>query len=42
LLLWQWLRLEKKDNLPQQLQEREYPNDRKLLAEIVMEGQFKN
>jgi hypothetical protein len=33
--------LEKKDNLPQQLQEREYPNDRKPLAEIVMEGQFK-
>ena len=30
-----------KDNLPRQLQEREYPNDRKLLAEIVMEGQFK-
>jgi len=30
-----------KDNLPQQLQEREYPNDRKPLAEIVMEGQFK-
>ena len=30
-----------KDNLPQQLQEREYPNERKPLAEIVMEGQFK-
>ena len=30
-----------KDNLPQQLQEREYPSDRKPLAEIVMEGQFK-
>jgi len=30
-----------RDNLPQQLQEREYPNDRKPLAEIVMEGQFK-
>jgi len=28
-----------KDNL--QLQEREYPNDRKPLTEIVMEGQFK-
>ena len=28
-----------KDNL--QLQEREYPSDRKPLAEIVMEGQFK-
>ena len=30
-----------RDNLPQQLQEREYPNDRKPLAEIVMEEQFK-
>jgi hypothetical protein len=30
-----------KDNLPQQLQGREYPSDRKPLAEIVMEGQFK-
>ncbi|HXX98213.1 MAG TPA: nitroreductase family protein [Candidatus Bathyarchaeia archaeon] len=30
-----------KDNLPQQLQEREYPSDRKPLAEIVMEGQFR-
>ena len=30
-----------KENLPQQLQEREYPNDRKPLADIVMEGQFK-
>jgi nitroreductase len=30
-----------KDNLPPQLQERELPNDRKPLAEIVMEGQFK-
>jgi hypothetical protein len=27
-----------KDNLPQQLHEREYPNNRKPLAEIVMEG----
>jgi nitroreductase len=30
-----------KDNLPQQLQEREYPNDRKPLKDIVMEGQYK-
>jgi nitroreductase len=30
-----------KDSLPQQLQEREYPSDRKPLAEIVMEGRFK-
>jgi hypothetical protein len=30
-----------KDNLPQQLQEIEYPSDRKPLAEIVMEGQFR-
>ena len=30
-----------KDNLPQQLQEREYPSDRKPLAEIVMEGEFR-
>jgi len=30
-----------KDNLLQQLQEREYPNERKPLAEIVTEGQFK-
>jgi len=29
-----------KENLPPQLQERENPNDRKPLAEIVMEGQF--
>jgi nitroreductase len=29
-----------KVHLPPQLQEREYPNDRKPLAEIVMEGQF--
>src|SRR6476469_9946724 len=29
-----------KENLPQQLQEREHPNDRKPLAEIIMEGQF--
>ena len=25
----------------QQLQEREHPNDRKPLAEIIMEGQFR-
>jgi nitroreductase len=30
-----------KDNLPPQLQEKEHPNDRKPLVEIVMEGQFK-
>ena len=30
-----------KDNLPPQLQEREHPNDRKPLAEIVMEGHFR-
>lgn len=30
-----------KDNLPTQLQEREQPNDRKPLTEIVMEGQFR-
>jgi nitroreductase len=30
-----------KDNLPSQLQERESPNDRKPLAEIIMEGQFR-
>ena len=30
-----------KENLPPQLQEREQPNDRKPLAEIVMEGQFR-
>ncbi len=30
-----------KDNLPLQLQEREQPNDRKPLTEIVMEGQFR-
>lgn len=29
-----------KNNLPAQLQEREHPNDRKPLAEIIMEGQF--
>ena len=31
-----------KDNLLQQLQEREYPSDRKPLAEIVMEGSYEN
>ena len=30
-----------KENLPSQLHEKEHPNDRKPLAEIVMEGQFK-
>ena len=30
-----------KNNLPPQLQEREQPNDRKPLTEIVMEGQFR-
>ena len=30
-----------KDNLSEQLQEREYPSDRKPLEEIVMEGQFR-
>ena len=30
-----------KNSLPPQLQEREYPNDRKALTEIVMEGQFR-
>ena len=30
-----------KENFPPQLQERENPNDRKPLAEIVMEGQFR-
>jgi hypothetical protein len=31
-----------RDQLPPQLQEREHPNDRKPLKEIVMEGLFKN
>ena len=31
-----------KNNLPPRLQEREYPTDRKPLAEIVMEGSLKN
>jgi hypothetical protein len=30
-----------KDNLPPQLQEKEQPNDRKPLTEIVMEVQFR-
>jgi hypothetical protein len=30
-----------KENLTPQLQEREYPTNRKPLAEIVMEGQFR-
>jgi nitroreductase len=29
-----------RDQLPPQLQEREYPNERKPLKEIVMEGRF--
>jgi nitroreductase len=31
-----------RNQLPPQLQEREYPNDRKPLKEIVMEGQFRH
>ncbi|MBV9176702.1 MAG: hypothetical protein JO327_13385 [Nitrososphaeraceae archaeon] len=30
-----------KESLPPLLQEREHPNDRKPLAEIIMEGQFR-
>lgn len=30
-----------KENLPPNLQDKEYPNDRKPLNEIVMEGSFK-
>ena len=30
-----------KENLPPKLQEREFPNDRKPLADIVMEGYFR-
>ena len=30
-----------KENLPPQLQEKERPNDRKPLSEIIMEGQFR-
>jgi hypothetical protein len=30
-----------KESLPQKLQEREFPNDRKPLGEIVMEGKFR-
>lgn len=31
-----------KENLQPQLQEKEHPNDRKPLSEIIMEGQFRN
>ncbi len=31
----------KKEDLPQQMQEREFPSDRKQLSEIVMQGKFK-
>ena len=30
-----------KENLPSKLQEREFPNDRKPLADTVMEGYFR-
>jgi nitroreductase len=30
-----------KENLPLQLQEKERPNDRKPLSEIIMEGHFR-
>ncbi|HYT41757.1 MAG TPA: nitroreductase, partial [Methylomirabilota bacterium] len=30
-----------KESLPPQLQEKEHPNDRKPLSEIIMEGQFR-
>ena len=30
------------ENLPPKLQEKEYPNDRKELSEIIMEGLFRN
>jgi nitroreductase len=33
-------KLGQKENLPSDLQEREYPSDRKSLKEIVMEGKF--
>ena len=33
-------KLGQKENLPNDLQEREYPSDRKPLEEIVMEGKF--
>jgi nitroreductase len=33
-------KLGQKENLPNNLQEREYPSDRKPLKEIVMEGKF--
>lgn len=35
-------RLGKKEDLPLQLQEREFPSDRKKLSEIVFEGVFKD
>lgn len=31
----------KKENLPKELQEREFPSDRKPLSEVVMEGKFR-
>jgi hypothetical protein len=31
-----------KENLPPKLQEREFPNDRKPLNEIVMDGKFRS
>ena len=30
------------ENLPPKLQDKEYPNDRKELSEIVIEGSFNN
>ena len=33
-------KLGQKENLPRDLQEREYPSNRKPLEEIVMEGKF--
>jgi len=30
----------RKENLPQELQEREVPSDRKKMSEIVFEGKF--
>jgi hypothetical protein len=33
--------LAKKDKLPEDLQKKELPNDRKPLNEIVMEGMFR-
>jgi len=31
-----------KENLPLELQNKEYPSDRKPLSEILMEGKFRN